>query len=221
MDCIVDKGKHMRTIKKITLISLFCSSAMAATPIDGLYYGAFGGGALLPPNIDVYYRDALVNHSRYNAGYDAGGNIGYKTTFWRYEAEVSYFNVPIQRLAVDGYSDPNPKGYNQGVLPFVNLYLDLPYKPIRLIQPYIGAGIGWAWVHTNILNDQNFKFDNTNYAFAYQGIVGLSYHFAENYSIFFSYRYVATSKLNGTGGIFQASLLNGGAIYRFDGCEYV
>lgn len=221
MDCIVDKGKHMRTIKKITLMSLFCSASIAATPIDGLYYGAFGGAALLPPNIDVYYQDTQVHRSRYNTGYDAGGNIGYKAAFWRYEAEVSYFNVPIQRITVNDNLDTNPRGYNQGVLPFVNLYLDLPYKPVRLIQPYIGAGIGWAWVSTNILNNENFKFTTSNYAFAYQGIVGLSYHFAENYGLFFSFRYAATSKLNGTGGIFQASLLNGGAIYRFDGCEYV
>jgi opacity protein-like surface antigen len=116
--------------------------------------------------------------------------------------------------------DNNAQGYNQGTLAFVNLYLDLPYKPVRLIQPFIGAGIGWAWVHHDFLNVNNFQFNSANYAFAGQGIAGLSYYFAENYSVYFAFRYVATAKLNGTGDSYLASFLNGGAIYRFDGCEY-
>jgi opacity protein-like surface antigen len=213
-------GKLMKHTKKIIFMLSLSSISLAATPIDGLYYGAFGGAALQPGNVDVYYQDKLINNSNYNTGYDVGGSLGYKAGFWRYEAEVTYFNTPIKSLTVDNYVDDYSQGYNQGTLAFVNLYLDLPYKPVRLIQPFIGAGIGWSWMHASFLNHNNFKFDSTNYAFAGQGIVGLSYYFAENYSLFFAYRYVATTKMNGLGNSFQANLLNGGAIYRFDGCEY-
>jgi opacity protein-like surface antigen len=212
----------MHFITKITTLSLvmYFSSSYSATPIDGLYYSGFGGASIQPGNVDVTYNNALVNQARYNTGYDAGGNIGYKAAFFRYEAEVTYFNTPIQRFAVNRILDNNPKGYNQGTLAYINLLYDFPYQASRLVQPFIGGGIGYAWIHNNFLNQDNFKFDVSNYAFTYQGIAGLSYHFAENYSLFFAYRYAATTHLNSLGNIFQANMLNGGATYRFDSCEY-
>lgn len=170
--------------------------------------------------MDVTYNNAYINQTRYNTGFDAGGNLGYKSAFFRYEAEVSYFNTPLKRFAVDNVIDNAPQGYNQGTLAFVNLLYDFPYQPSRLIQPFIGGGIGYAWIHNNFLNNNNFNFNVNNYAFTYQGIAGLSYHFSENYSIFFAYRYVGTTHLDSLGNIFQTSLLNGGVTYRFDACEY-
>jgi hypothetical protein len=207
--------------KKILSLFLgFSFVCSAATPIDGLYSSAFGGAFIQPGNVDVTYQNAYVNQSTYNSGYNAGGALGYKSALWRYEAEVSYFNTPIEKFAVNNIIDNQPQGYNQGTLAYINLLYDLPYFPSRLIQPFIGGGLGYAWIHNNFINQNNFKFNVTNYAFTYQGIAGLSYYFSENYSVYFAYRYVATTHIDTLGSIFQGSLLNGGATYRFDSCEY-
>jgi len=56
--------------------------------------------------------------------------------------------------------------------------------------------------------------------FAYQGTVGLTYNFAENYALNVGYRYIATSHGNSFGKVFQAQVANAGVIYRFDRGNY-
>jgi len=212
----------MRRLKFSTVLLLTSiMPAYAATPIDGLYSSAFGGAAFLPGNVDVTSNNVNLTQSAYDAGFDVGGALGYKSAFWRYEAEVTYIHAQMKKIAVNNIvSNANSNAYNQDVTAMINLAYDLPYNPSYLIQPYIGAGMGYAWVQTNFTTPNQFSFNATNYAFAYQGTAGLTFHFSENYSLYAGYRYLGTTHLDKNGSIFQANLVNAGITYRYDSCEY-
>ena len=221
MFLLIIKVKIMRGFKLPTIATIITSlNAFAAIPIDGLYLNGFGGAAFIPANINVTYNNSLVNQSSYNGGFTAGGALGFKSALWRYEAEVGYINAQFKKIAVDNVPFNLGNGYNQSVVALANLILDLPFKPTYMLQPYIGGGIGYAWVQNYFTTPTAFNFNTNNYSFAYQGIAGISFHFSENYSLNVDYRYVGTTHLDTTGSIFQANLVSAGVTYRYDGCEY-
>jgi|LauGreDrversion4_2_1035121.scaffolds.fasta_scaffold95558_2 opacity protein-like surface antigen len=221
MFLLMTKANTMRGLKLPTILIITTSlNAFAAIPIDGLYLNGFGGAAFIPSNINVTYNNALINQSSYNGGFTAGGALGFKSAFWRYEAEVGYINAQFKNIAVDNIRYNLGNGYNQSVLALANLIFDLPYKPTYMLQPYVGGGIGYAWVQNYFTTPAQLNFSANNYSFAYQGIAGVSFHFSENYSLNVDYRYVGTTHLDTTGNIFQANLVTAGITYRYDGCEY-
>ena len=202
----------------VSMISL----SYAAIPIDGLYSVAFGGLARLPNNIDNNIDNVYASQAQFNSGFNAGGAIGYKQAFWRYEAEVTYIKADLNNIQINqvAYDNPSAIGYSQGLIGLLNAYLDLPYKQATLLQPFIGAGLGYGWIQTNINVQTYINTVLNNNSFAYQGTAGLSFHFSENYGLSVAYRYVGTTHINTIGNTFQAHLLTGSAIYRFDACEF-
>lgn len=202
---------------------LLATKAFSATPIDGLYATAFGGFAAIPNNMDMYVPsiNSMINQVTYNSGFSAGGSLGYKTALWRYEAEVTYLDANIQQLAINQVKTNQVSGYNQGVFGFANVYFDFPYHPALMLQPFIGGGIGYGWLQNNFtLTETLYQTQINNSTFAYQGTVGISFHFSEDYSLSASYRYMNTPHIDTLSSNFQAHLINGAIIYRFDSCEY-
>lgn len=217
--------RYKRDLMKRALLSVACftaSIANAATPIPGWYASLFGGYAYLPNNVQSYYGGVKRSDVGYWHGYDAGGNIGYKSEPMRYEGELTYLNANLKKFKINGVQQTQVGGYNNAILAMANAYLDVP-KMGTLLQPFLGVGIGYAWIHA-ILNSQGpssaSTFTGQNTKFAYQGTAGLTYNFAENYALTLAYRYVATTKVDELGKIFQANLGNLGVVYRFDGNRY-
>ena len=58
---------------------LASSLTLAATPIDGWYATAFGGYTYMPNNLNVTYRGLTRTDASYNAGYNVGGQFGFKS----------------------------------------------------------------------------------------------------------------------------------------------
>lgn len=216
----------MRLQSKLLILSLLTYSAItpAAIPIDGWYMSGFGGYTYLPSNLSkTTSYGSTFNRASYQSGYDAGGTLGYQSRPLRYEAEVSYFYDNISYYHVNGIRQTSPSGFSNAIAAMVNVFYDFPAVIACPIQPFLGAGIGYAAVHLN-LNAQGpttpSNFSSTDSAFAYQGWVGLTYNFAENYALNIDYRYIATNNIFNIGSRFQAQTANVGAIYRFDGARY-
>ncbi len=209
-------------LRRIVCAVSLISSAYAATPIDGLYSVAFGGLAQLPNNISNTIDTVYANQGQFNSGFNAGGALGYKQAFWRYEAEVTYIKADLSNIQINNvaYENPYALGYSQGLIGLLNAYLDLPYKPSTLLQPFIGAGLGYGWIQTNINVQPYINTVLNNNSFAYQGTAGLSFNFSENYGLSVAYRYIGTTHINTIGNTFQAHLITGSAVYRFDACEF-
>lgn len=210
---------------KIPLVSAACllsAMSQAATPIDGLYASVFGGYAYVPNNVQKSQFGLRFTDVTYQSGFDAGGSIGYKNNPMRYEGEITYLNADVRHFNVNGIRLPNSNGYTNAILGMANVFYDFP-NFMSCLQPFLGAGIGYAWVEAK-LNSPNLptptRFSATNNVFAYQGMVGLTYNFAENYAINVGYRYIGTEKAHHLGKMVQAHLANVGVIYRFEGNRF-
>lgn len=211
---------------RITLLSaamLASGIACAATPVDGVYTSVFGGYTYLPSNISVYNWDygLFRDGSKYNGGFNAGGRIGYQSNPLRYEAEYTFLKAETKHLDVNYIKHDNLEGYASANLLMANVYYDFP-DMLPAISPYLGVGIGYAYLQSEILTYSPYYayFKASESAFAYQGTAGITYNFAENYAVNLAYRYVATSNTDGFGKVFQAHLASAGAVYRFDQGNY-
>jgi len=196
--------------------------ALAATPIDGLYSSVFGGYSYLPNNVNIKTSCLTLTDVVYQPGFDAGGSLGYKSNPLRYEGEITYLNAKLDHYRIDNSRQTGSTGYTNSILAMANVYYDLP-EFIHSIQPFLGLGLGYAWVHAKLEASgpiYTSSLNGSNSVFAYQGMAGLTYNFAENYALNLGYRYVGTEKVHDLGKIFQAHMANVGAIYRFDECRY-
>ena len=212
----------MKRIGCITVALLTTTVATAATPIDGWYGSAFGGYAWVPSNVNTTSLGFTRSNTAYQSGFDAGGSLGFKSNPMRYEGELTYIKAITSRFNVNGIRQTNPSGYSTAALGLANVYYDFPGITMP-IQPFLGAGLGYAWVQSKLDSTGPFgvtSFSAANSVLAYQATGGLTYNFAENYALSLGYRYVATTHATDLGQMFQAHLANLGATYRFDGKKY-
>ena len=210
----------VNNLKKILFIlSSLPSFCFAATPINGLYLSGFGGAANLPGNLDRTSNSYYFNQSQYHTGFDAGGDLGYKTDAWRIEAEIHYIKANLERVNLNGNTMHNISGYSQATLGFLNANYDLPLVIANFIQASIGGGIGYGWLENSYTIPFTIQEQIHNTSFAYQGSAGLLFNVTEAFSLGVYYRYLSTTHVNTLGSRFQANLLNGSLTYRFDNCE--
>ncbi len=198
------------------------TSAFSATPIDGWYSSLFVGYDYIPSNVNKVHNNIRYTDAAHQAGYLAGGNLGYKSNPLRYEAEVSYFNANVSHFSQERVRQNNVGGYNNGISGMANIYYDFP-GILSCLEPYVGFGIGYAWLHEQLNNlEPTAKSDFTinSSAFAYQALVGITYNFAENYDLSVGYRYLTTPNLFNFGTTFQSHFAVLGVAYRFDDTRY-
>ncbi len=201
---------------------LASSIASASTAIDGWYLSAFGGYSHLSSNISTNRFGTFYSDARYHDGYNAGGRIGFQSNPIRYEFEYTYINAKAERFYINQIDQQDVKGHALANLIMANLYYDFP-EMLDAIAPFVGIGIGYAFMETKLEGNGPFYttlFKESGNAFAYQGTVGLTYNFSENYAINAAYRYTATANSGHFGKSFQAQMGNAGVIYRFDNGNY-
>lgn len=200
---------------------LTVNAALAATPIDGLYSSVFGGYAYLPDNVSTSRQGLMRTDASYKGGYLAGGALGYQSNPLRYEGQITYLNADAQHFRINGLRQNRIQGDANAILAMANVYYDFP-EFIPCIQPFLGMGIGYAWVEMelNSLAPTSSRFKDSDSAFAYQATAGLTYNYAENLGFNLGYRYVSTNHIDPLGERFQAHLAQLGAVYRFDGNRY-
>ncbi len=201
---------------------LISNIATAAAPIDGLYSSLFGGYTYLSDNLSRNYYGLAYTRATYNGGYNAGGRFGYKSYPMRYEGEITFLSVEAKKFSVNGIKLRNASGHSDAATAMVNVYYDFP-EMVPCIAPFLGAGLGYAWVDASLKSNSPFgqlHFKGSNSVFAYQGTLGLTYNFAENYALDIAYRFIGTERPDDLGKVFKASLASISAIYRFDEANY-
>lgn len=210
---------------RITLLSaalLATGITSAATPVDGWYTSVFGGYAYIPSNVSNSTLGYFINNVSFNKAYNMGGRIGYKSNPLRYEGEYTFLHANARFLHINSVGQNGVTGYSSANVIMANIYYDTP-EMLPDIAPFLGVGIGYANIQDRLESQGPFGityFTASNNSFAYQGTLGLTYNFAENYAVNLAYRYIATSSSNNLGSIFQAHIANAGVIYRFDNGNY-
>ena len=196
--------------------------SIAATPIDGWYSSIFGGGSYVPDNISASKLGRPINHAAYYFGYNAGGRVGFQSNPLRYEGEVTYIAAKLKRYYINRVLRTRVAGQTTATMAMANVYYDFP-NMLLCIQPFLGVGLGYAWVDGQLNSSGPFSFPRYkggSSVFAYQGTAGFTYNFAENYALNIAYRYVGTERVSHLGKVFQGNLGTIGVIYRFDESSY-
>jgi outer membrane protein OmpA-like peptidoglycan-associated protein len=148
----------------------FAVQAQEINAQPGIYIGAGGGAA--------WQIGSAPNASTWT-GWAVGGMVGYDFVGPRVELNVGYGQIPtsanIPGSAING---------KVGTLSaMANVLYD--FTPRSIITPYIGAGLGVAFV------DSNQSLGSTQ--FAYQGMVGLAYNVNEQLRFMVEGRYFGTT----------------------------
>jgi opacity protein-like surface antigen len=201
---------------------LASSIASAAAPVDGWYAGAFGGYAYFPSNISRDFWGFTFTNSASN-GYNVGARLGYQSNPIRYELEYTYLRAQPDTFSVNHFKQNGVSGNANANVGMANIYYDFPDVILPTISPFLGVGIGYAYIQTSLNGTGPFGFtffsEKAN-SFAYQGTAGLTYNFSENWALNASYRYLATTSNSNFGKPFQAQIGDAGVVYRFDQCDY-
>lgn len=194
----------------------------AATPIDGWYASAFGGYTYIPSHVDVLFLNQFLHNTSFTGGYNVGGRIGYQSHPLRYEAEYTYLQARARFFKVADTDQSQVTGYSLANAVMANIYYDTP-EMLPAVAPYLGFGIGYAYMQDRLNSTGPLlpvSFQANNSSFAYQGTVGLSFNFSENYAINLAYRYLTTTSTNYLVNRFQAHMASGGVVYHFDQGDY-
>ena len=140
------------------------------------YRSIFGGLTLLEdlPNL-------LTNGN--NVGFNDGFVVGmasgrYLNANTRVELEGSWRNNTVE-------TGPTTFGRINNYATMANIYRDFGNGQIK---PYIGGGIGFSLVKAE-MTVLGTPFEIDDYAFAYQGIAGVSFQQASNRDLFVEYRF--------------------------------
>lgn len=145
----------------------------------------------------------------FNNGYAIGAAAGWQfTPNWRAEGELGYRENSLYVVMPGG----NPDGSARATTMMVNGYFDLPTKTI--FTPYIGLGVGAAYLQQDFSSSGTQITDEHSWAFAYQGMIGTSAKLTDNMSANLEYRYKATSEplYKDTSGKFYKSSYGSNAV---------
>jgi outer membrane protein OmpA-like peptidoglycan-associated protein len=152
----------MRSVKTLLAAGLIAAMPFAANA--QWYLGADAGANFM--------QDPGVRSTDSDWGWLGLGQVGYSFGAPKVEFEYGYRNN--DSISAHG--------------PMVNVLYD--FMPNSQWHPFVGAGIGWAWLDGDFSGSTSKNSDNS---FAYQGILGVSYDIDKNWALKSTYRYFATA----------------------------
>ncbi|MEQ9642577.1 MAG: outer membrane beta-barrel protein [Alphaproteobacteria bacterium] len=159
--------------------------------LDGWYLRA-GGGYDLPDDIDDNGGGTSVNID-VDDGFMGEVAVGrYLGRNFRAELELAYRQTEFTDATAGGATATNISGDYTVMSAMVNGFYDLQFD--FPIVPYVGVGIGAAQIEVDsvTVGAVTTRSDKAT-EFAYQGIVGLSWRFAEDFVATVDYRYFGTA----------------------------
>jgi outer membrane protein OmpA-like peptidoglycan-associated protein len=185
------------------LVGMMASPALAETQIStppasalsvGPYVG-LGGGLNIQRDMDLKGPGVDGTSIDSNLGWGALLSLGYRfSNGLRGEIEGGYRRNNVDEI--DNCGSCGSDGFTRAWSGMANLLYDFNYDNFPL-HPYLGAGVGAANVRAGGVGPvPNTSFDDSAWAFAYQGIAGVSYQVSKPVELFAEYRYFATQGLN-------------------------
>ncbi|MBI2236238.1 MAG: outer membrane beta-barrel protein [Magnetospirillum sp.] len=152
----------MRSVKTLLVAGLIAATPFAANA--QWYMGADAGVNFM--------QDPGVRGTDSDWGWVGLGQVGY--SFGAPKVEFEYGYRGNDSISAHG--------------PMANVLYD--FMPNGQWHPFVGAGIGWAWLDGDFSGSTSKGSDNS---FAYQGILGLGYDIDKSWALKGQYRYFATA----------------------------
>ncbi|RJF87322.1 OmpA family protein [Oleomonas cavernae] len=175
------------TLGLVSAAALMVAASAAHADRVGPYLSAFGG-YVIQPDLEISSGGADGELSTDN-GWAAGGAMGYDFGRPRVEAEVTYRRNEADEISSGG-ATVDVDGNLSSLAVMINALYD--FENSSRFTPYIGAGIGAAWVYANDIGVPGARVDDDDVVFAYQGIAGVKVAVTGGLSLFVDYRYFAT-----------------------------
>ncbi len=201
------------------------ASAVSAQGFDAsdFYLKGFGGATWMQDQTgDVKDGSFKLGNGKasYDAGYTLGVAVGYDITpNWAMELEYAYRKADTTTKIDGAVGDKFGGSTNSNAVMLNALYNFSPMGATGAFQPYLGGGLGWANMESDISGVGSFKRDN---ALALQLIGGVGYAVNPNWTLLGEIRYFSTDdgKLSGPGNLswnakFETIDLLVGAAYNF------
>jgi opacity protein-like surface antigen len=169
---------------------LYVAAPTAAQGNTGFYLEGNLGYAF-PDSVDasasgvdgkVELKDALV----------FGGALGYRFPWVRLELNGSYRKFDTDKVKTQG-QNVSGNGDATAAVGLFNVYLD-PDLGVP-VHPYLGGGVGGAYVKLDTGDDAPLRVDDEAGAFAWNLAAGLSYDVTQHVTLSAGYRYL---RLEGT-----------------------
>jgi opacity protein-like surface antigen len=174
----------------LPLAALLASGPALAQPDTGFYLeGSLGYS--LPDSVDVSV-DQVDGELELDDAFVLGGAVGYKFPWFRLETNVSYRKNDVDKVKADS-GDTGGDGDVEALVGLVNAYLDLDLDlPVR---PFVGGGVGAAYLSVDTGRDSLIDVDDDAGAFAWNLMAGVGYDVTESVALTATYRYL---RLEGT-----------------------
>lgn len=206
----------------ITMSCLLASSfSFALDPAQG-WYGGLMLGVNYAPEVNLKATTPLVDSTTpitatisYNYLGDVGGQFGYRFDNWRTEAQFLYNYSPYNGLTVGNVFVSANTVTSRGVqfqgstttygLLFNGIYDFYTLEDAAHFIPYVGVGIGGELVENELQFNRSGayvgrrNFNNRNYNFAAQAILGLSYYWDDCTSLSLDARYLTGNQITYNG----------------------
>ena len=151
--------------------------AQEINAFPGFYIGA-GGGIVIPL--------ATSNNGASGIGWAVGGKVGYDFVGPRVDVDVGYGQTPLN-INIPGTALTGKGGQ---LTALANLSYD--FFPTSLVTPYVGAGVGIAFI------DSNTSLGSTQ--FAWDALAGVRYNISNAMSVGIEARYLGTTNPSVTVG---------------------
>jgi OOP family OmpA-OmpF porin len=193
------------------LVSLAASAVFAVTAFattaeaGGSSVAYFGLRGSFVETGDDNTTSASIDYSQsYNDGFAAAVFMGWVLDQnFRLELEAGYRNADLNTVHVtkDDFSDPADVpgsaavgGSAQVGAMMTNLYYDIHFLPDIGVLPWIGAGIGGAYIDYSISEPTTYFLDahHVTWAFACQVMAGITVPLADGISASIGYRFFQT-----------------------------
>jgi outer membrane autotransporter protein len=118
-----------------------------------------------------------------------GGALGYRFPWVRLELNGSYRKFDTDKVKAQGQS-VSGNGDATAVVGLFNVYVDPDLDLGVPVHPYLGGGIGGAYVKLDTGDDAPLSVDDEAGAFAWNLAAGLSYDVTEHITLSAGYRYL-------------------------------
>jgi opacity protein-like surface antigen len=180
-------GKKIILLTICLLVSMYASDVAMA----GNFYLNGNAGFVWLQDTDLT-ESSVSREVTFDSGFGLGGGGGYDFDFMRVEAEIVYRRNDVNKVSTAEYGNVDGSGDMSSFSLMVNGFYD--FKNTTFLTPYIGAGVGVAYVDLSSVSAETIRISGGNSTvFAYQAEIGFNSAINETMSFDLGYRYFATT----------------------------
>lgn len=179
-------------MRYLTFLAALLASGSALAQADTGFYLEGKAGWSFPRDPDISAR-GLDGELELEDAPVFGGALGWRFGAFRLEADASWRKNDIDSARTEGGIEVDGSGDVSTLVGMVNLFVEPDLGlPVR---PYIGGGVGGAWIKLDASEGDLFEIDDDVGAFAWNLAAGLAFDVTESLALTATYRYL---RLEGT-----------------------